>query len=145
MPQLPLPVKSLFLQKSKKETTVKKTLFTIGIIAALMLSGCGGNKELKESVQPIADEMCKFIDIQNQLKMAVEMSDSARIDSLSNIRKQIQIEMTVLNEEFNAKFKDKNNDEKFLKEYKKLMNEALLECPHLSTEDREMMEKGMGK
>jgi hypothetical protein len=96
-------------------------------------------------VQPIADEMCKFIDIQNQLKMAVEMSDSARIDSLSNIRKQIQIEMTVLNEEFNAKFKDKNNDEKFLKEYKKLMNEALLECPHLSTEDREMMEKGMGK
>jgi PBP1b-binding outer membrane lipoprotein LpoB len=135
MPQLPLPVKSLFLQKSKKETTVKKTLFTIGIIAALMLSGCGGNKELKESVQPIADEMCKFIDIQNQLKMAVEMSDSARIDSLSNIRKQIQIEMTVLNEEFNAKFK----------EYKKLMNEALLECPHLSTEDREMMEKGMGK
>jgi PBP1b-binding outer membrane lipoprotein LpoB len=124
---------------------VKKTLFTIGIIAALMLSGCGGNKELKESVQPIADEMCKFIDIQNQLKMAVEMSDSARIDSLSDIRYKIQIEMTVLNEEFNAKYKDKNNDEKFLKEYKKLMNEALLECPHLSEQDRKMMEKGMGE
>ena len=124
---------------------MKKTLFTIGIIAALMLSGCGGNKELKESVQPIADEMCKFIDIQNQLKMAVEMSDSARIDSLSDIRYKIQIEMTVLNEEFNAKYKDKNNDEKFLKEYKKLMNEALLECPHLSEQDRKMMEKGMGE
>ena len=124
---------------------MKKTLFTIGIIAALMLSGCGGNKELKESVQPIADEMCKFIDIQNQLKMAVEMSDSARIDSLSDIRYKIQIEMTVLNEEFNAKYKDKTNDEKFLKEYKKLMNEALLECPHLSEQDRKMMEKGMGE
>jgi hypothetical protein len=77
--------------------------------------------------------------------MAVEMSDSARIDSLSDIRYKIQIEMTVLNEEFNAKYKDKTNDEKFLKEYKKLMNEALLECPHLSEQDRKMMEKGMGE
>jgi PBP1b-binding outer membrane lipoprotein LpoB len=125
--------------------TVKKAIYAVGIIAVFLLSGCGGNKELKETVQPIADQMCKFINIQNQLKTAVEANDSVRIDSLSAIRHQVQIEMTVLNEEFNAKYKDKNNDEKFLKEYKKLMNEALLECPHLSKEDREMMEKGMGK
>jgi hypothetical protein len=124
---------------------VKKLLYTAGFIAVILLSGCGGNKELKEKVQPIADAMCKFIDIQNQLKTAVEANDSVRIDSLTNIRHQIQIEMTVLNEEFNAKYADKNNDEKFLKEYKKLMNDALLECPHLSKEDREMMEKGMGE
>jgi hypothetical protein len=52
--------------------------------------------------------------------------------------------MTVLNEEFKAKYGEKLNDEKFLKEYKKVMNDALLECPHLTKEDREMMEKGMG-
>jgi PBP1b-binding outer membrane lipoprotein LpoB len=145
MPQLPLSVKSLLLQKPKQEMTVKKALLTLGIIAALMFYGCSGNKELKENVQPIADAMCTFINIQNQLKIAVEANDSARIDSLSVMRHQVQIEMTVLNEEFNAKYGNKNNDEKFLKEYKKVMNDALLECPHLSKEDRDMMEKGMDK
>jgi hypothetical protein len=131
------------LQK-QKPGTVKKFLYTSGLIAAILLSGCGGNKALKEDVQPVADAMCKFIDIQNQMKQAVEVNDSVRIDSLSNIRHQLQIEMTVLNEEFKSKYGEKTNNEKFLKEYKTLMNEALLECPHLSKEDREMMEKGMG-
>jgi hypothetical protein len=145
MPQFPFPVKSLFLQKQQQKMILKKALYTAGLIAVVLLSGCGGNKELKEKVQPIADAMCKFIDIQNQLKTAVEANDSVHIDSLTNIRHQIQIEMTVLNEEFNTTFKDKTNDEKFLGEYKKLMNDALLECPHLTKEDREMMEKGMGE
>ena len=109
-----------------------------------MLTGCGGNKELQENIQPIADAMCMFIDVQNQMKTAVEANDSVTIDSLSKIRQQLQIEMTVRNEEFKAKYNEKLNDEKFLKEYKQLMNEALLECKHLSKEDREMMEKGMG-
>ena len=125
--------------------TVKKSLFTIGIVAVIMFTGCGGNKDLKENVQPIADAMCKFIDVQNQLKAAVEANDSVMIDSLSAVRHQIQIEMTVLNEEFNTKYGNKTDDEKFLKEYKKVMNDALLECPHLSDEDRAMMEKGMEK
>lgn len=124
---------------------MKKVLTSAGIIAVLLLAGCGSNKELQESVQPIADAMCKFIDLQNQLQVAVEAGDSVHIDSLNAIRHQVQIEMTVLNEEFNTKFGDRKNDEKFLKEYKKMMNEALLECPHLSKEDREMMEKGMGE
>jgi hypothetical protein len=123
---------------------VKKLLYTAGLVAAVLLSGCGGNKELKESIQPISDAMCKFIEVQNLWKNAAEANDSIRIDSLSKIRNQLQIEMTVLNEEFKAKYGDKLNDEQFLKEYKKLMNDALLECPHLSKEDREMMEKGMG-
>ena len=123
---------------------MKKAFLTIAVFAAFLFAGCGGNKELQEDVQPIADEMCRFIDIQNQLKVAVEANDSLKIDSLSMLRHKSQIEMTVLNEEFNAKYGKQSNDEAFLKEYKKLMNDALLECPHLSKEDREMMEKGMG-
>lgn len=123
---------------------MKRLLYTAGIAAAILLSGCGGNEELKENVQPVANAMCKFIEVQNLWKNAAEANDSVRIDSLNNIRQQLQIEMTVLNEEFKTKYGDKLNDEKFLKEYKKVMNDALLECPHLTKEDREMMEKGMG-
>lgn len=122
---------------------VKKIFLTAGLAAVIMLSGCGETKELKEKVEPIADAMCKFINIQNQLQEAVMQNDSMRTDSLTALREQLRIEMTVLNEEFQAKFAEKSKDEKFLKEYKKLMNEALLACPHLSKTDREMMEKQM--
>ena len=91
---------------------MKNLLYTAGIVAAILLSGCSGSKELKEDVQPVADAMCKFIEVQNLMKNAVEANDSATIDSLSNIRHQLQIEMTVLNEEFKTKYGDKTNDAK---------------------------------
>lgn len=122
---------------------IRKVLLTAGIIAGILLTGCSGNKELKKSIEPIADAMCRFIDIQNQLQVAMDGNDSTRIDSLSTARIKVQEEMTTLNEQFMAKYGDKKNDEKFLKDYKKVMNKALLDCPHLSTEDREMLEKSM--
>lgn len=112
-------------------------------MAGILLTGCSGNKELKKSIEPIADAMCRYIDIQNQLQTAMEANDSVRIDSLSTLRVKVQEEMTTLNEQFMAKYGDKKNDEKFLKDYKKVMNKALLDCPHLSAEDREMLEKSM--
>jgi hypothetical protein len=123
--------------------TVRKVLIGVMIAGAMILAACKGNEDLKEEVRPVADAMCKFIDVENQMKTAAKASDSAAIDSLGKIRHEVQIEMTVLNQEFNKKFGDKFRDEKWIKNYKKAMNEALLECPHLSVQDREMMEKGM--
>jgi hypothetical protein len=125
--------------------TVRKVLFGVMIVGAMTLAACRSNEDLKEEVRPVADEMCKFIDVENQIKTAAKAADSAALDSLEKVRHQIQIEMTVLNQEFNGKFKDKIRDAEWLKTYKKAMNEALLECPHLSAQDREMMEQGMEK
>ncbi len=124
------------------DMTLKSAVAVLLVAASFVLGGCSSREKLKVEVQPIADAMCKFIDIQNQMKTAAEAGDSLAVDSLGRIRHQLQIEMTVLNQEFNKKFERKTQDEKWLRDYKKAMNEALLECPHLSAQDREMMEKG---
>jgi hypothetical protein len=117
---------------------------TAGLIIAGMtaLAGCSSYEGLKDDVQPVADAMCKFIGVENQIKTAAEAQDSIALDSLGKIRHQLQIEMTVLNQEFNQKYGKKFQDEGFQREYKKAMNDALMPCPHLSAHDREMMEEG---
>ena len=120
---------------------MKKRLAGLGLIILVFMTGCGNNKELKDKVEPIADAMCRYIEVENQRQAAMTAGDAFRIDSLETVRDQLQMEMTVLNEEFQEKFGDRNDDEKFLRKYKKLMNEALLACPHLSKQDRERLQK----
>ena len=120
-----------------------RAILTIILISgAFAFTGCKGDK-LKEDVAPMADAMCRFIDVQNKLKASIETNDTVSMQKYMAEQKQMQVEMTVLNEEFKKKYSDKINDQEFGKKFSKVMNEALLECPHLSKEDREMMKKGM--
>ncbi len=122
--------------------TIRSLFITLAAASFILLGGCA-RENLKEELRPISDAMCTFIGVQNQMKTAAEAGDSVALDSLGKIRHQLQIEMTVLNQEFNKKYERQSHDEKWLKKYKKAMNDNLLECPNLSQQDREMMEKGM--
>ena len=106
------------------------------------LTGCGDHK-LANDVAPLADVMCRFIEIQNNLQKAVNDNDSLTMHKLEADKHKLTIEMTIMNQEFQEKYGDKINDKEFGKKFKKEMNKALIECPHLSVEDRDRMEKEM--
>ena len=105
----------------------------------ILLSGCG-NSELKKDTRGLSDAMCRIIDVMNKLK-AVNPADSEQVTLLQMQAKNLQIEMTILNKEFQEKYKNKLSDEKFKKDYSKYFREAMLTCPHLSKEDRERFQK----
>ena len=122
----------------------KSILFISTLFIAFLLTSCGGNSELKKDAKNIADAMCKNIETMNKLR-SVAPSDSVMLEKLQNEAKQAQVEMTVLYQEFQAKYKDKVNDEKFNKEFAKYLRTAMLDCPHLSKEDRANFETEMKK
>lgn len=108
-------------------------------IILIGFTGCGSN-ELDKDVAPIADAMCKFIEIQNNLKTAIEANDSVNIQKYSTDKHKMTIEITVLNNEFQEKYGDLVKDKEFGKKFKKAMNKAMVDCPALSAEDRDKME-----
>ncbi|MBN1198878.1 MAG: hypothetical protein JXA23_05970 [Bacteroidales bacterium] len=107
-------------------------------IALIGFSGCGSNN-LDQDVAPIADAMCKFIEIQNNLKTAIETNDTMNIQKYSADKHKMTVEITILNNEFQEKYGDLVKDKEFGKKFKKSMNKAMIDCPALSTEDREKM------
>ena len=120
---------------------MKMRTIAIAVLALAIfgLSGCGNN-QLKEDVAPLGEAMCKFIEIQNNLKAATEAADSTNIHKYEAEKHQITVEMTILNKEFQDKYGKQISDQEFGKKFKKEMNKALIDCPHLSVEDRENMQ-----
>ena len=114
------------------------SVFLITII--IVISGCGENKELKKDVTNIADAMCKITGAFHKLR-AADPADSIAFAELQMEAKQCQIEMTILNHEFQQKYKSKLSNKKFQKEYSREIRKAILNCPNLSKEDREKYEK----
>ena len=108
-------------------------------IALIGFTGCGSN-ELDKDVAPLADAMCKFIEIQNNLRAAIEANDSLNIQKYSADKHKMTIEITVLNNEFQEKYGDLVKDQEFGKKFKKAMNKGMIDCPALSAEDRDKME-----
>lgn len=117
-----------------------RILYSLMIIMVFVLASCGGNKELKKDAKDIADVMCKNIDVMNKVR-AANPADTAQVAKLQQEAKQVQIEMTIVYQEFKAKNKNKLADDKFNKEFNQELRKAMLECPHLSKEDREVFEK----
>jgi outer membrane murein-binding lipoprotein Lpp len=109
----------------------------VGMI--LLLSGCG-NRELKEDAAKIGDAMCRNIEIMSKLK-AANPSDSAAIKKLRSQAHQLQVEMTIVYQEFGAKYGDKTRDPKFNKKFNRELRKAMLNCPSLSKKDRELFEQ----
>ena len=115
-------------------------LSIILVIFIIFLSGCRNDNELKKDVADIADGMCKITGVMQELSVA-DPDDSVAIAKLQMDEKQCQTEMTTLTREFQEKYKSKLSDKKFKKEYSKEFRKAILNCPHLSKEDREKFEK----
>jgi len=97
---------------------------------------------MKQDAKNIADAMCKNIEAMNKLK-AANPGDSAIVKKLQMEAKQVQIEMTIVYQEFKDKYKEKVNEEKFNKEFAKELRKSMLDCPHLSAKDKEQFQKEM--
>jgi hypothetical protein len=114
------------------------------IFAVIILVSCSGNKELKKDAKNIAIAMCRNIETMNNLK-AADPADSAKMIQLRAKEKEAEVEMTVLYQEFKAKYKEKVSDPKFSKEFATELRKAMLDCPYLSREDRASFEKEIAK
>jgi len=122
-----------------------KQVLSILILAAVVVafSSCKrANKELQKDAKNIAVAMCRNIETMQNLKTA-NPADSAKMTSLRAKEKEAEVEMTILYQEFKAKYKDKISDKKFSDEFAVELRKAMLDCPYLSKEDRASFEKGM--
>jgi len=119
-----------------------KSFFSIIFIsAAIILSSChGSNPELKKDAKNIAVAMCRNIETMKNLKTA-DPADSVKMNELRAKEKEAEVEMTILYQEFKAKYKEKISDKKFSEEFAKELRKAMLDCPYLSKEDRANFEK----
>ena len=117
-------------------------LYSMLIAGVFGLSGCKSeNKELKKDSKNIADVMCKSMEAMKNLKMA-DPADSLQVKKLQGEYKNIQTEMTVVYQDFRAKYGDKAKTKEFNEEFRKYLSESMLDCKSLSKEDREAFEKG---
>lgn len=124
---------------------IKSILSVLVITGMFIVSGCGsGNKELKQDAANIADAMCKSIETMNKLK-AADPGDSILIQKLQNEIHKVQVEMTILYDEFKKKYKEQAKTEKFNKEFARALRESMLNCKALSKEDRANFEKELSK
>lgn len=119
---------------------ITRPSYLLMIVMVFVLAGCGSNKELKNDAKDIADVMCKNIEIMNRVH-AANPADSVQVAKLQQEAEQIQIEMTIVYQEFKTKNKNKLTDDKFNKDFAQELRKAMLKCPHLSKEDREAFEK----
>jgi hypothetical protein len=122
---------------------IRIVFYSVLIAGILGISGCTSeNKELKREAKKIAEVMCKSLDAMKSLKCA-DPADSLLVQKLQLEYKNVETEMTVLYQEFRTKYGDKVTSKQFNEEFRKYLNEAMLDCKSLSKEDRENFEKGV--
>ena len=119
---------------------MKRLIITGSLIAIVILFSSCGSSELQKDTEQIADAMCRNIEVMNKLR-TTNPSDSTAVVKLQQEVKKLQIEMTVVYDEFKKKYSDRINDDKFNKDFARKLLKAMLDCPHLSKEDRENFEK----
>lgn len=118
-------------------------LYSILITGIIGISGCGSeNKELKKEAKGIADVMCRSMEAMKNLR-AADPADSIMIHKLQQEYARVESEMTILYEDFRTKYGEKTTSKEFSKQFRKYLNEAMLDCKSLSKEDRASFEKGM--
>ena len=88
--------------------------------------------------------MCRNIEIMNKMKSA-NPADSVTMKKLREQAHLLQIEMTIVYKEFGDKYGEKTKDPKFNKKFNIELRKAMLTCPYLSKQDREMFEKDLAK
>ena len=119
-----------------------KTLLIPVLLFVFIFSSC--KHELKEDAAKVGDAMCRNIEIMNKIK-AANPEDTATLKNLRAQAHQLEIEMTIVYKEFGDKYGNKTKDPAFNKKFNIELRKAMLDCPSLSKEDREMFEKEIKK
>jgi hypothetical protein len=121
---------------------IKILLCSFFLLGMFGISACKSeNKELKKDAKEIADVMCKTMEAMKNLK-SVNAGDSIQVEKLQLDYSKVQEEMAVLYQKFNAKYGEKTGTREFKEDFRKYLNESMLECKSLSKEDRAAFEKG---
>ena len=119
-----------------------KTIFIPLLFFLFIFSSC--KNELMDDAAKVGDAMCRNIEIMNKIK-AANPSDSVNMQKLRSEAHQLEIEMTIVYKEFGDKYGDKTKDPAFNKKFNRELRKAMLNCPSLSKEDRELFEKEISK
>ncbi len=109
----------------------------------VIITGCKNN-DLKKDADQIGDIMCRNIEIAGKLRIA-NPNDTAAISKLQRDSQNLQTEMTKMYADFKKKYGDKVNDKEFSKKFSNELRRAMLNCPHLSKQDREQFEKDLAE
>jgi len=119
-------------------------ILTLVLIAGIIgISGCSSeDKELKKDAKEIADVMCKSMEAMKNLRLA-DPADSVLVYKLQEEYQLIQSDMSALYQQFRTKYGEKTSSKEFSDQFRRYLNEAMLDCKSLSKEDREAFEKGM--
>jgi len=118
-------------------------LFAILVAGIIGIPGCASdNAELKRDAGEIAGVMCRSIEAMRNLK-STDPADSALVMKLQSEHDAVEAEMTALYADFRKKWGEKISDKQFGDEFRKYLNEAMLDCKSLSKEDRENFERGV--
>ncbi len=113
------------------------------IAGVIGVTGCSReDKELKKDAREIANVMCKSMEAMKNLRSA-DPADSALVYKLQEEYQLIESDMTALYQDFRTKYGEKTTSKEFAGQFRKYLNEAMLDCKSLSKEDREAFEKGM--
>ena len=122
---------------------IRISLAFILVAGILNLTGCGNeNKELKKDAQEIAGVMCRSMEAMKNLRSA-DPADSIKVHQLQEEYNKVEMEMTSLYDDFKTKYGESTTSKEFAEQFRKYLNEAMLDCKSLSKEDREAFEKGM--
>jgi predicted small secreted protein len=120
---------------------MKKILVLLFVpLVVHVFTGCNKSAGFQKDVEQVADGMCRIMEVMNKLQKA-DPNDSAGIAKLQKEKQRLETEMIRINEAFRENYKEKFSDASFLKEYSREMRKAILQCPHLSNEDRKRFEK----
>jgi hypothetical protein len=114
------------------------------IPGVLLFASCKSGPDLKKDAAVISEVMCRGLEIQNKMRMAPP-NDTAAINKLQHASQDLQNEMTSLYQEFKKKWSEKLNDKEFNKQFSEELRKAILDCPHLSKEDREQFQNDLVK
>jgi len=118
-------------------------LSVLAIAVLFSVSSCKReNRELKADAEKIAAIMCKSLEAMKALKSA-DPADTANVMTLQSEVEKNQAEMSVLYDDFHKKHGEKAKTAEFGKEFRKYLNEAMLDCKTLSKEDRALFEKDL--
>jgi len=119
-----------------------RVIISVFIAAGILaVTGCRReNRELKKDTVAIAGVMCRSLEAMKNLKMA-DPADSTAVEKLQKEYRKIQDEMAILYRDFNTKYRKDVAKKEFSREFRKYLNEAMLDCKSLSKEDRETFER----
>jgi len=114
------------------------------LAAAIMLLASCGSHNLKKDAQKIADAMCRNLEVMNKLR-TINPNDTLGTRALQDEDKALQDEMQKLYKDFREKYGEKTKDPEFSKSFSRELRKAMMNCEYLSKEDREQLEKEIGK